>query len=491
MSDDLWCRLSTVAGLHGIIPCYRQGRDWLDLDRDYALRELPEGPPLQAHLRSAEAVTLHLELNSYVGVVVREVADCDGEPRFHEGGNRYRLQVRPGEFTLTFEHSGSRATGFSARLCRADGSPAACVEARAGDALRCPPAWQSSHTTVRHHLPGTWAMPLPHFSPWHYFNERMNQPGELEFAPGTDWATWQAALRARLTQLAAEPEHLCHPVQVTPLPYDLPGVQRYLVLLLSEHDSFVVCHLLVPDRPNGAGLLCLHGHGYQHGETLGLHEGDRDRQQLIAHANYAYAREAARRGYVAITPEFRGFGDRADPPRPPKDMCDANFFRAVHLGQTLVGLNLCDLRATVDYLQTRPEIDPARLGCLGLSAGGRMAMYLAALDERVKVAVPSGCLNTFRERLTVGSSCGMQFVPGLLQVCDTPEVFGLIAPRPLLIEHGGDDGTSPELYAMAAYDRVKCIYAAAGAADKLALDVFPGGHRWNGVAAWEWLARWL
>jgi dienelactone hydrolase len=237
--------------------------------------------------------------------------------------------------------------------------------------------------------------------------------------------------------------------------------------------------------------LAIHGHGYVHGETLGFDGGDPAQQRQLADANYAYARDAARQGYVVLAPELRGWGHRADLPKPPRDACDSNFFRAMHFGLTVVGQQLCDLRAALDYLQTVPGVDPARLGCIGLSTGGRMTMYLAAAEPRIKVAVPSGCLNTFRERLAIASSCGTQFVPGLLAYGDTPELFGLIAPRPLLLELGASDGTSPEVYATEAYTRIKAIYAAAGAPDRLALDVFPGGHRWNGVRAWEWLERWL
>ena len=469
MPEPRWSKLLTVAGLHGLIPCYERVGKWLRLDRDYALRLPPGGPPLTAHLRSSEAATLSLELNAYEGVSVREVPGCDGAARFSEFGNRFELQVEPGEFTLTFARSGADATGFSARLCRADGSPADCVEALA-----------------------TPADAQPELSPWVYFNEQMSRAGELEFSAATDWPVWREALRAELAEMAAEPERApLRPSGGQPLPFDEPGMQYFVSFLESEAGSAVFCHTLVPDRPNGAGLLCLHGHGYKYGETLGLDGGDREQQRVIEQYNYAYAREAARRGYVAITPELRGFGERADPPRPPKDMCDANFLRAIHFGQTLVGLQVCDLRAALDYLLTRPEVDPERIGCIGLSTGGRMTMVLTALDDRIKVAVPSGCLNTFRERLSIGSSCGTQFLPGLLNVCDTPEIFGLVAPRPMLIEHGADDGTSPELYAMDAWEKIKGIYAAAGAADKLALEVFPGGHRWNGVAAWEWLERWL
>lgn len=478
MSDTMWIKLATVAGLDGIIPCYRHQGQWLALDRDYALRVPSDQTPLTANLRSSEPAHLRLDLNAYEGVAVREIASCDGRPRFFRGGNRFDFQVGAGEFSLTFDRTGSAATGFTARLCRADGNPAVCLEAQAPA-----PSPQAASPASRYSP--------AQLSPWHYYNERMNQPGELEFSSTDGWQAWQVALRRKLAELAAEPAHGPVEAEVQAAPFDEPGMKRYLLFLRSEPESIVVCNMLVPDKPNGAALLCLHGHGYAHGETLGLSGGDRQQEQLIERSNYSYALQAARRGYVAITPELRGWGERFDPPRPPKDSCDANFFRAMHLGLTVVGLQLCDLRAVLGCLQTRPDVDPERIGCLGLSYGGRLTMYLSALDDRVKVAVPSGCLNTFRERLAIGSSCGAQFLPGLLQWCDTPDIFGLIAPRPMLLEHGAADGTSPEMYAMAAYDKIERIYEAAGAADRLALDVFPGGHRWNGQAAWDWLERWL
>ena len=69
--------------------------------------------------------------------------------------------------------------------------------------------------------------------------------------------------------------------------------------------------------------------------------------------------------------------------------------------------------------------------------------------------------------------------------------LGLIGPRPLFLELGRRDDTSPELFASELHHRLAQIYAAAGAGERLALDVFESGHRFHGVSCWAWLAEHL
>ena len=74
-----------------------------------------------------------------------------------------------------------------------------------------------------------------------------------------------------------------------------------------------------------------------------------------------------------------------------------------------------------------------------------MAMWLTIFDERIKACVSSGCMNTFRERSLKLSSCGIQYLPGILRYGDVPELFSLIAPRPLQLQAGeGDPLITPE-----------------------------------------------
>ncbi|HJN19034.1 MAG TPA: acetylxylan esterase, partial [Armatimonadota bacterium] len=73
----------------------------------------------------------------------------------------------------------------------------------------------------------------------------------------------------------------------------------------------------------------------------------------------------------------------------------------------------------------------------------------------------------------------------------TPDVFGLIAPRPLLLELGTNDGTSPEIFATEAYSEIERVYGAAEAPERLDIDIFETGHRYNGAKAFDWFERWL
>mgnify|MGYP002409118697 FL=1 len=174
-----------------------------------------------------------------------------------------------------------------------------------------------------------------------------------------------------------------------------------------------------------------------------------------------------------------------------RDACDLAALRLQQFGINLIGGQVRDLMACVNLLSDQPAVDPARIGATGISYGGRLTMYLSALDQRIACAVASGALNIFRERLTIDASCAAQLVPGMLALGDTPEVFGLISPRPLLLEVGTVDGTSPEIFAMDAYSQVGRIYEAAGVRDRLDLDVFEAGHRHNGAKAFGWFDRWL
>jgi pimeloyl-ACP methyl ester carboxylesterase len=270
----------------------------------------------------------------------------------------------------------------------------------------------------------------------------------------------------------------------------LEGYRRDRIIITSEPQMAVPAWLLVPDEPNGAGIVSIHGHGYEHGETVGI-AGCADARDRLEQHNYAYGARCAERGYTVINPDMRNFGARRDDEDFRRDACDSAALRLQQFGINLVAGQLRDLRACIDHLLEQPSVAGDGVGATGLSYGGRLTMYLAAMDERVSCAVSSGALNTFRERLTIDSSCAAQFVPGMLTHGDTPEVFGLIAPRPLMLELGTMDGTSPEVFAMEAFAQIERVYEAAGARDRLELDVFESGHRYHGTRAFDWFDRWL
>jgi len=317
-----------------------------------------------------------------------------------------------------------------------------------------------------------------------------------------EWEVWRHSLQTRLWQLmgpfpyrvALDPEVL----ERTPC----DGYVREKVVFNSEDAASVPAWVLVPNQRPASGkfrtLLCLHGHngGRAFGKDgpAGVTGDNPDKQKVITNDNYDYAVQFAKHGYLTIAPDSRGFGERFDakPTYGHRDPCNVNFLATSLLGHNLLALNLLDYIATVDYLLTRPDVDADRIGCMGLSFGGTGTMWLAALDERVKVACISGYLTSFKKYgIEMDNFCGSQYLPWLLRYADIPDLCGLIAPRPLLIEHGVEDKGFPIETTREAFAQLKKVYEIIGEPQKVDMDEFQGGHRFSGRKAFDWFDKWL
>ena len=117
--------------------------------------------------------------------------------------------------------------------------------------------------------------------------------------------------------------------------------------------------------------------------------------------------------------------------------CDWDLVCATMAGVVPLERNLWDLRRALDVLGAHPLVDPARIGAAGLSYGGTCTLFLAALDERVRAAVVSGYLSSWRAAHTIPwNMCGSQILPGQLGAIEHLDIAALVAPRPLLAENG-------------------------------------------------------
>jgi len=244
-----------------------------------------------------------------------------------------------------------------------------------------------------------------------------------------------------------------------------------------------------PRRTRRPGILAVHGHGdFGHDSVVGRDDTPARREEIARH-HYDYARQLVRRGYVVAAPCLTPFGRRGTPDRTSGggDPCAQTYLGLQQLGRLLIGENLRDLLWAVAYLAAQVQVDPDRLGCVGLSYGGRMTMLTAALEPRIRVAVISGALNCFQERVATGHAGGCQTIPGLLAYGDVPEIASLIAPRPCLWEVGTRDSLIAPEWAEAALVRIRRAYRALSAEGQLRVDRFDGAHEWHGTAAYPLL----
>lgn len=301
---------------------------------------------------------------------------------------------------------------------------------------------------------------------------------------------WQADFAARLHELLGPTTPPQQWECTLERRVELPTHVREERVLSADGLAPVPLHLLLPKdaaspttkRP---AILALHGHGaFGHDPVAGVDDAE-ELQRAIAASNYDYGRKLVERGYVVAAPCFTPFGRRLGANTAKRgDACTLVNLQLQYLGKLLMAENLRDALWTVEYLVRHEAVDAARLGCVGLSYGGRMTMLTTALEPRIRVAVISGAMNCLQERAMNASIAGCQLIPGLLQYGDVPEIAALIAPRPCVWEVGSRDGLLTPEWCDKIYERQGRIYAALGASDAVRVDRFDGGHQWHGDVAY-------
>ncbi len=150
--------------------------------------------------------------------------------------------------------------------------------------------------------------------------------------------------------------------------------------------------------------------------------------------------------------------------------------KAYEKGRTLMGERLWDLMRCVSFLASLKEVDPQRIGCAGNSLGGEMAMWLGAMDQRIRATVSSGFLTTMDQ--LEKNHCMCWKFPGLRDLADFADIYAMTAPRALLCQNGLKE--RPTWFsvpiAREALKEIKPIYADFKQPENLAFIAHKGGH---------------
>ena len=222
-------------------------------------------------------------------------------------------------------------------------------------------------------------------------------------------------------------------------------------------------------RAKAPSVLYNHAHGGDY--PLGKRELLDGRKEL---STPPYAEFLTGLGMSALCIDTWIFGERAT-----RIELDA-FKETLWKGQVLWGMMVYDSLRALDYLVTRPEVDPSRVATLGLSMGSTMAWWTAALDERIKVCVDICCLTDYQALIEAKGLKGhgvYYYVPALLKHFTTSEINALIVPR----HHLSLDGNLDALTPAAGLDRIdaelKKAYAASGHPERWKLLRYNSGHQ--------------
>lgn len=237
-----------------------------------------------------------------------------------------------------------------------------------------------------------------------------------------------------------------------------------------------------PPGPRGRRPAVLFSHSHGGGYDVGKRELVDGRSYLQPEP---YARALTREGWVTLAIDHWCFGERAH-------TSELDTFKAMLWeGRVLWGMRVHDSIRALDWLAARPDVDPARLGALGMSMGSTMSQWVAALDERVKVTVDLCCLtewHTLVQEKGLGGHGVYYFVPALLRHFTTAGLNALVAPRAHLAVAGLRDPLTPPA-GLALVDReLRAAYAAAGHPERWRLLTQDVGHEETAEARAEALA---
>jgi dienelactone hydrolase len=164
-------------------------------------------------------------------------------------------------------------------------------------------------------------------------------------------------------------------------------------------------------------------------------------------------------------------------------------------GLTWPGIMFHDDRKSLDYVLTRPEIDPERIGCCGLSIGAFRSLHLAGMDSRIKCVVSAAFVFSYGTELfdRFNTHTFMMYVPGLYKYLDYPDIAGLAVPNPLLIQQCSLDKMTLEGMKNAE-QKLSAIYEKAGAKNRFLCTWYEEPHLFNipmQKQAFDWFDRWL
>jgi dienelactone hydrolase len=291
-----------------------------------------------------------------------------------------------------------------------------------------------------------------------------------------EWLEFSAGLRKELRRLFYFPESPCPLNPRITGKVDLPDLVIEKLIYDSEPGSSVLANVYVPKGVKFPvpALICPSGHG----------------GSKISPYNQYVGQIYAKGGVIVLIPEpigecERNVGGRHDTHAP----------RSWKVGKSTIGKMVYDVVRGIDYLCTRPDVDKTRIGCTGHSLGGTLTEYVTALDERVKVSMPTAWTCNFKLIVPDPSLCWRPY--DLLKFANDPELFALAAPHCATLVLAGEKDACPthvDNFKRTTYVEARRVFALFGREDCFQVHVTPkAGHQpfQTNKPAYAWVAKHL
>ncbi len=261
------------------------------------------------------------------------------------------------------------------------------------------------------------------------------------------------------------------------------GFRLEKIVYESVPGALVPAHLYLPDplRPPAPAVLFYPGHWWADSKTRPDFQ--------------AFCINMARLGFVVLAWDPFGQGERGISTR------DHRRVEALLVGISQQGLAAYETQCALQYLLSRKEVDPRRIGITGASGGGYNTWITAALDDRIAAAAPVVGTSEFFEQIHTTRGYNWDpnehchYVPGLVRYANNHELLAMAAPKPIRIITATEDREFSITGVRAVYEYGRELYQSYEATEKISLFEDPSaGHGYQQKkreAAYGWFLRWL
>ncbi len=288
-----------------------------------------------------------------------------------------------------------------------------------------------------------------------YFRSETQKLAEASLADIKSWNDWtkrRDTYRQQLREMLGLdplPERTpLHPVVTGTLERDDFKVEK--LYFQSRPHLYVTANLYLPKKRTGRVPAILYLCGHSPSVANGVSFGNKTKFQ---HHGAWFARN----GYVCLVIDTLQMGEIEGIHH---GTYSKNMWWWNCRGYTPAGVEAWDAIRAIDYLVSRPEVDPERIGVTGRSGGGAYSWYVTALDDRIKVAVPVAGITNLHNHVVDGcveGHCDCMYMVNTYR-WDYPQVAALAAPRPLLISNTDRDTLFPFDGVVDVYEKIRRIY---------------------------------
>ena len=286
-----------------------------------------------------------------------------------------------------------------------------------------------------------------------------------------EWRERKAQLRKRFSQALGPLPEPGSVDAATPLnPRKLGEIRRHgyrveKLLFQTMPGIWMPANAYVPDGPGPfPAVLCVHGH------WRGAKQDPVVQSRCIG---------LARLGFLALVVDAFGAGERGIGKALGEYHGEMVAATLIPTGRVLAGIQIQENVRAVDYLQSRPDVDPERIGVTGASGGGNQTMYVGAWDERLKAVVPTCSVGNYQAYL--GAACCMcEVVPGALTFTEEWGLLAMTAPRALMVVSATKD--APQFSVTEATKSIavaRPVFGLHRASDKIRHTIIESPHHYN------------